>query len=245
LLQLAFLNICYNQLPNVYFRGSIPDLIKSLNHILALIKKDLLLEIRQQYTFYGIILYVASTIFVLYLAMNQPEDKVWNGLFWMIQLFICVNAVAKSFLQENQGRMLYYYTIAGARDFILSKLLFNAALMILMSIVSLLLFQLLLGNPLQHPFKFVGFVCLGGCSLSLVFTFLAAIAARAKQGAALMAIMGFPLIIPQILLLMRMSNTAFADVLQASLLQIILLLVALDVLVTVLAIILFPFLWKD
>lgn len=216
-----------------------------MNHILALIKKDLLLEIRQQYTFYGIVLYVASTIFVLYLAMGQPEEKIWNGLFWMIQLFICVNAVAKSFLQESQGRMLYFYTVAGARDFILAKLLFNAALMILMSIVSLVLFQLLLGNPLRNPVRFIGFVCLGGCSLSLVFSFLAAIAARARQGAALMAILGFPLIIPQVLLLMKMSNTAFADVIQASLVQIILMLVALDVLVIALAVILFPFLWKD
>src|SRR3954464_12147298 len=114
----------------------IERLIKSLNHILALIKKDLLLEIRQQYTFYGILLYVASTIFVLYLAMGQPEADVWNGLFWMIQLFVCVNAVAKSFLQEGRGRMLYFYSIAGARDFILSKLLFNALLMIVMSLVS-------------------------------------------------------------------------------------------------------------
>jgi heme exporter protein B len=216
-----------------------------VNHILALIKKDLLLEIRQQYTFYGIVLYVASTIFVLYLAMGQPEEKIWNGLFWMIQLFICVNAVAKSFLQESQGRMLYFYTVAGARDFILAKLLFNAALMILMSIVSLLLFQLLMGNPLRNPVRFIGFVCLGGCSLSLVFSFLAAIAARARQGAALMAILGFPLIIPQVLLLMKMSNTAFADVIQAGLVQIILMLVALDVLVIALAVILFPFLWKD
>jgi heme exporter protein B len=216
-----------------------------MNHILALIKKDLLLEIRQQYTFYGIVLYVASTIFVLYLAMGQPEEKIWNGLFLMIQLFICVNAVAKSFLQESQGRMLYFYTVAGARDFILAKLLFNAALMILMSIVSLLLFQLLMGNPLRNPVRFIGFVCLGGCSLSLVFSFLAAIAARARQGAALMAILGFPLIIPQVLLLMKMSNTAFADVIQAGLVQIILMLVALDVLVIALAVILFPFLWKD
>src|SRR5918993_2991367 len=149
-----------------------------MNKIIALIKKDLLLEIRQQYTFYGILLYVASTIFVLYLAMGQPDEKVWNGLFWMIQLFICVNAVAKSFLQESRGRMLYFYSIAGARDFVISKLLFNAALMLVMSIASLLLFQLLLGNPIRNPLKFIGIVCLGGCSLSLVFTFLAAIAAR-------------------------------------------------------------------
>ena len=216
-----------------------------MNKIITLIKKDLLLEIRQQYSFYGILLYVASTIFVLYLAMGQPDEKVWNGLFWMIQLFICVNAVAKSFLQESRGRMLYFYSIAGARDFVIAKLLFNAALMLVMSIVSLLLFQLLLGNPIQNPFLFTGMVCLGGCSLSLVFTFLAAIAARAQQNAAMMAIMGFPLIVPQVLLLMRISNTAFSDVIQGGLTQIILLLVALDILVVVLATILFPFLWKD
>lgn len=177
--------------------------------------------------------------------MGQPEEKVWNGLFWMIQLFICINAVAKSFLQESRGRMLYFYSVAGAKDFIISKLLFNAGLMIIMSMVSLLLFQVLLGNPLQNIFTFTGIVCLGGCSLSLVFTFLAAIAARAQQNAAIMAILGFPLITPQILLLMRISSIAFADVVQGGLWQMILLLSGLDVLVIALAVILFPFLWKD
>lgn len=216
-----------------------------MNKIAALFKKDLLLEIRQQYTFYGILLYVASTIFVLYLAMGQPEAFVWNGLFWMIQLFVCVNAVAKSFLQEGKGRMLYFYSIAGARDFIISKLLFNVLLMIVMSLLSLLLFQLLLGNPLEHSLKFFAVASFGGLGLSLVFTFLSAIAARAQQSAALMAILGFPLIIPQLLLLMRLSNTAFSDVLQGGYYQIVLLLAALDVLIITLAIILFPFLWKD
>lgn len=213
--------------------------------ILALFKKELLLEIRQQYTFYGILLYVASTIFVLYLAMGQPEPAVWNGLFWMIQLFISVNAVAKSFLQEGRGRLLYYYSIAGAKDFILSKLIFNAVLMIIMSLISLVLFQLLLGNPLHNALRFVLISSFGGMSLSLVFTFLAAIAARAGQNAALMAILGFPLIIPQLLLLIRLSNIAFASVYQSGLYSIIMLLAAFDVMIIVLAVILFPFLWKD
>jgi heme exporter protein B len=117
--------------------------------------------------------------------------------------------------------------------------------MILMSLISLLLFQLLMGNPLQHPFRFAGIVCLGGSSLSIVFTFLAAIAARAQQNAALMAIMGFPLIIPQLMLLMKISSTSFADIIQAGEIRLMLLLGGLDILVLVLAIILFPFLWKD
>jgi heme exporter protein B len=217
----------------------------SSKHILTLIKKDLLLEIRQQYTFYGVLLYVASTIFVVYLTMGQPEETVWNALFWVIQLFVCVNAVAKSFLQDSKGRMLYYYSIAGARDFILSKLVFNAVLMMVMSLLSLFIFTLLLGNPLYNLLQFIGIIFLGGIGLSLIFTFLAAIAAKAQQQAALMAIMGFPIVIPQLLLLGKTAKAAFSPVLQAGLWQMVLLLIGLDILVVLLAIILFPFLWKD
>jgi heme exporter protein B len=136
--------------------------------------------------------------------------------------------------------MLYFYTIAGAKDFIISKLIFNLLLMLCMSIISLLLFLLLLGNSLQNVFMFVGITSLGGISLSLVFTFLAAIAAKAQQ-AALMAIMGFPIIIPQLLLLMKISTPAFATVVQQGWWQMVLLLVALDIMVVMLSIILFPF----
>ena len=214
--------------------------------IFALLKKDLLLELRQQHSFYGILLYVASTIFVLYLSINNPEGEVWNGLFWIIQLFVCVNAVAKSFLQESKGRMLYFYTISGAKAFIIAKLIYNIILMLIMSLLSLCLFFILLKNPLSNTLQFIGIVCLGGFSLSLVFTLLAAIAAKAQQNAALMAIMGFPLIIPQLLLLIRLSKAAFGEIFrETALLQLSLLIVGLDIMVIALSIILFPFLWKD
>ena len=213
-------------------------------HIYTLIKKDLLLEVRQQYSFYGILLYIIATIFVLYMTIREPEAKVWNGLFWIIQLFICINAVAKSFLQETRGRMLYFYSIVNPRDFILAKLVFNSVLMLLMSFLSIILFSLFLGNPVQKALPFIGLVLLGGWSLSLVFTFLSAIAARAQQNAAIMAILGFPIIIPQLMLLMQLANTVFSDKTGIAF-STLLLIVALDVLVVMLAVILFPFLWKD
>ncbi len=222
-----------------YFRA-----IVSFHHIWALFRKDVLLEIRQQYSFYGILLYIGSTIYVLFMAMDSPEPRVWNGLFWVIQLFICINAVAKSFLQESRGRMLYYYSISSPASFVLAKLLFNTLLMLLMSALSLFLFSLFLGSPIKKVGPFIGLVLLGGWSLSLVFSFLAAIAARAQQNAAIMAVLGFPIIIPQLLLLMRLSNAAFAPLLTIPATT-VLLLVALDILVILLAVILFPFLWKD
>ena len=218
--------------------------MNSIKHISTLIKKDLLLEIRQQYSFYGILLYIIATIFVLYMTIQEPEPKVWNGLFWVIQLFICINAVAKSLLQETRGRMLYFYSIVNPRDFVLAKLVFNSILMLLMSFLSIILFSLFLGNPIQKVPQFIGLVLLGGWSLSLVFTFLSAIAAKAQQNAAIMAILGFPIIIPQLMLLMSLANTVFTDKtgIAASTL---LLIVMLDILVVMLAVILFPFLWKD
>lgn len=214
------------------------------DQIIALFKKDVLLEVRQQYAFYGIILYVGATIFVMFMAVDQPGNNIWNGLFWVVQLFISVNAVAKSFLQESRNRMLYYHSITGPKNFILAKLLFNALLMLLMSSISFMLFTLFLGNPVIKFIPFAGLVLLGGFSLSLVFTFLAAIAAKAQQNAAIMAILGFPLIIPQLLMLMKISSAAFSSTAEIQLTP-VLLLVVIDVLVILLAIILFPFLWKD
>jgi heme exporter protein B len=213
----------------------------------ALLQKDILLELRQQHTFYGILLYIASTIFVLYLSLPvSPEAMIWNSLFWVIQLFVCVNTVAKSFLQESRGRMLYFYTIASPVEFIIAKLVFNVILMLLMSIVSLGLFFIFLDNPVSDSLVFTGIVLLGGCSLSLVFTLMSAIAAKAQQNAALIAILGFPVILPQLLLLMRLSKAAFAEVFrEGAVWQLVGLTAGLDLLVIVLAVILFPFLWKD
>ncbi|MFT3681728.1 MAG: heme exporter protein CcmB [Ferruginibacter sp.] len=217
-----------------------------IKSITALVKKDLLLELRQQHTFYGILLYIASTIFVLYLSVSDLEANAWNGLFWVIQLFVCVNAVAKSFLQENRGRMLYYFSIVSPVAFIVAKLIYNIIIMLLMSCVSLFLFSVFLSNPASHALQFFFIVLLGGASISLVFTLMSAIAAKAQHNAALMAILGFPVILPQLLLLMRLSKTAFNEVFkEGAVWQIAGLITGLDILIVVMATILFPYLWKD
>jgi heme exporter protein B len=217
-----------------------------LQSVITLFKKDVLLELRQQYALYGVILYVVSTVFVWYLAINQPEAEIWNALFWVMQLFVSINAVAKSFLQESKGRMLYYYAITSPAEFVLSKILYNLLLMAIMNAVTLLLFFAFMGDPTYNIWQFIGISFLGAMGLSLIFTMLAAIASKAMQQASLMAILGFPVIIPQLLLLLRLSRIAFAETFKAGVsFQVVFLLIALDLSVVVLSVILFPFLWKD
>ncbi len=216
----------------------------SINQIWSLLKKDILLEVRQQYSFYGILLYIGATIFVLFLSLNQPEAHTWNGLFWVIQLFVCMNAVAKSFLQESRGRMLYYQSVTSPVNFIAAKLIFNTLLMLVMSALSLLLFSLFLRNPAVKMSSFLLLVLFGGWSISLVFSFLAAIAAKASGNAAIMAILGFPIIIPQLIMLIKASAATLSE--KATMpWNIVLMLLIMDILVILLSIILFPFLWKD
>jgi heme exporter protein B len=177
---------------------------------------------------------------------ESPQANVWNSLFWVIQLFVCVNTVAKSFLQESKGRMLYFYSIVSPVEFIISKLLFNILLMAMMSVVSLMLFFIFLENPVTDSIRFLGIVLLGGSSISLVFTLMSAIAAKAQQNAALIAILGFPVILPILLMLMRLSKSAFSEVFrEGALLQLSGIIILMDVLVVALSVILFPFLWKE
>ena len=212
---------------------------------ISLLKKDLLMEWRQKHMLYGVLLYVGATVFVVYMMSGQPEGKVWNALFWITQLFVAVNSVAKSFLQEHHTRFRYYYTLVKPATFLMAKMVYSILLMFIMSMVSLLLFSIMLGWPLSQTGLFILITFTGSLSLSAVFTFLSAIAARAQQNSALMAILGFPLATPLLMILGKLAITALQPVYMPGWGNLAIVLLALDVLIIFLGIILFPFLWQE
>jgi heme exporter protein B len=214
--------------------------------VFTLLKKDLQIEMRAQQNLYGILVYAISTIFILYLTAGQPDAVQWNALFWITQLFIVVNAVVKSFVGEPHGRFLYYNTLVSPNAYLLGKMILNCIYMVILSTVSMLLFRFFLGDPVLDGLIFWGITLLGGFGLSLVFTMLSAIASKARQQASLIAILGFPLIIPQIILLSRASKAGFGEIFrEGAFMNLILLLIALDCLVVIMASVLFPYIWKD
>lgn len=215
------------------------------NTFWALVRKDLLQEWRQKHTLYGVLLYLGSTVFAIYMMAGQPAASQWNILFWLCQLFVIVNSVARSFLAEPPSRFRYYFTLVPPQKFLLAKMLYSVVMQALMTGMSLLLFGLLLGWPLDQPGLFCGIAMLGSFSLSVVFTFLSAVAARAGQHAALMAILGFPLITPILMMLSKLAQKALAPVFQEDWWKLAVILCSLDGLVLLLGLILFPFLWQE
>ena len=223
------------------------------NQTWNLLKKEILLEWRSKYAFNGVLLYVVSTVFVCYISFHLSPGFsgsagypiVWNILFWIIILFASVNAIAKSFIQENKGRLLYYYTIASPQAIILSKTIYNILLMSLLSILALIVYLLFFPNTIGDPLFYLLAVLLGSISFSTVFTMISAIASKAGNNGTLMAILSFPVIIPVILLLIRISKSAMDGVERGLLYGNIGILFAINVIVIATSLLLFPYLWRD
>ncbi len=213
--------------------------------IFSLIHKEALIEWRQKHSLFSVLLYVGATVFAVYMMNGQPEAKVWNALFWLVQLFVSVNAIAKSFLQESNERYRYYSSIVSAQHFIFAKLFYNLILQAFISVLSLFLFWLILGNPLIQTGLFFAVTLMCSNMLAAVFTFLSAIAAKANQNAALMAVLGFPILTPILMIISKLALSAVVPVYQEAWSSLALVLALLFALVLVLCFILFPFLWKE
>ena len=169
----------------------------------------------------------------------------WNALFWIIMLFISINAVAKSFLQERQGRQLYYYFLASPQAIIVSKMFYNFLLMVIFSGICFFFYSVILGNPVQDNLYFLWAVLLGAMGFSSSLTLISAITSKASANASLMAVLSFPVIIPMLLMLLKLSKNAI-DGLDRSVSQDeIVILVSVNLMLAAISYILFPYLWRS
>jgi len=211
--------------------------------------KEFLVEWRERYALSGILLYLLSTIFIVYfsfkLKLNHLNSTVWNALYWIIILFVGINAVAKSFMQESQHKVLYYYTIISPLHIIISRMLYNFALMLGLSLLGLLVFILVVGNPVLTYELFLLNVFLGVTALSVTFTLVSGIASKGQNKSTLMAVLGFPLIIPILLLCVKVSDSAMLGMSITGSGDELLSLLAINLISISMTLILFPYLWRN
>lgn len=219
-----------------------------LNEIAVLVKKEMQLEWRQKYAIHGLLLYLASTIFVCYLsfkAKNQAINPItWNTLFWIILLFTAVNAVGKSFTQESSQRSIFYFTLVSPESVIYSKIIYNSLILLLISFIGFVFYSWVMGNPVGNlPLYFLTLL-LGSIGFASTLSLVAGIAAQGENTPTLMAVLSFPIIIPLLLLLLKMSKSALDGIAITENWDEIAILSSLDVIVIVLSGILFPYIWR-
>jgi len=217
------------------------------SEIKALLYKDIQMELRQKYAINSIVLYVFSTVFITYLSFQGDIDsRSWNVMFWIILLFASVNAASKSFVQERPARHFYYYSLSAPQSVILSKIIYNSIMMLLVVLITFVVFQLFLGNMIEGSLLFFASLVLGSLGFASTLTMVAAIASRSDNNFALMAILSFPLMLPFLLALMKLSGIALetSDFTMEAY-RLLGMVFGLNLIVIMLSYILFPYLWKE
>jgi heme exporter protein B len=216
-----------------------------LKHIFAIFMMELKLELRQKHTLAGIILFIISTVFLIFKGFNELAPQAWNVLFWIVIMFSGVNAIAKSFAQQNSNIAIFNYTLYNPLSLILAKLLYNFVYILLLVAIAMFVFTILGGNFIKNWSLFLQALLLGAFGLSSIYTFISAVSLGENNNSTLMAVLSFPLVIPIFLILLRVTSISIGLMQDTSVGTDLIILLGIDLLLSGIILLLFSFLWKQ
>jgi len=219
--------------------------VQSLQTLYILLKKDIALEWRNKFTLGGLLLYVCSTVFVIYMAFNSVKPTTWLTLFWIVALFTISNAASRSFVNDFGKQNLFYYQLVAPLPFIFAKIIFNILIVWGVTALAVALFSVLLGYPMASTSIFLMAVLQGTAILTVIFTFISAIAQKAGNASFLLPVLSFPVIIPIVGLLIGITADAVTGELGANFWRHNQIIWAVTALTLALVWVLFPYLWKE
>ena len=219
-----------------------------LKKIFTILYKDYRIELVQSHLFFSLGLYLISSIYIIYISF-QPfgiaDMESWVSIFWIIILFGAITSISKSFFQESNKRNYYYYYLYSPDELILSKLIYNFIFLSLISLFTFGVFILLIGNVIVSTSFFLCLLVLGSFSISNCLTLVSAIGHQVKNNSIIISVLSFPIILPILLLLIKISKISSTEFSWNLVQDYIYLLILLNFILLALTKILFTFLWRN
>jgi heme exporter protein B len=222
------------------------DFILNTANIIALLKKEFLLEFRQKTSLASILLYVLSIVFISFLSFKSGiKPDVWGALFWLVLFFAAINAASKSFFTESKARSLYNYTLYHPTEFVISKIIYNIVLLWAVSLCSVLSFSWMINYPVQNSLLFILTLLLGVTALAGSLTLMSCIASKTGNSYSVMSLLSMPVCIPVMLLSLRLTRNAIDGLEWSVSYQFLGGLFIIDLIIITLSLFLFRYLWKE
>ncbi len=220
-----------------------------MKHVITLLHKEFILELRRKSVVAGLGLYLFSLIFICYLTFSLRQQAInentWSALFWLVILFSVVNSVAKSFIGERKGVFIYLYSVASPQHIIIAKMLYNSLLAFLLSVAGYVLFAVFIFNPVRDQLLFVVLLLLTSTGFSVSLSLISGIASKANNSNVLMAVLSFPVVISILLMAVRTTGNVLNGLERAASYDELLNLLAINCIAGALAYILFPYIWRS
>ncbi|HYC87364.1 MAG TPA: heme exporter protein CcmB [Chryseosolibacter sp.] len=215
----------------------------------VLILNEITLELRRKSVISGILLYLFCLIFICYLTFNLQRNTInpasWSALFWLTILFAVINSVAKSFIGEKKGLAFYLYYLASPQLIIAAKIIYNSILAFLLSLSGYGLFAVLIGDQVGDRIVFLATLVLTSIGLASVLSLISSIAAKTNHSNVLMAVLSFPVVIGILLMAVKITKNVIDGLDITASYDELLNLLAINCILTGLAYLLFPYIWRS
>ncbi len=207
------------------------------------------LEARKRSVIFSLILYLLCLVLINYLALGLQQaanaPAIWSALFWMAILSTSVNVIAKSFGSEKNDAGIYMYTLSSPAQMILAKMLYGFILCLAIGLVGFIFFATFLTDPIQDHGIFIINLILCSAGISGSLTILSAVAAKTNNSSVIMAVLSFPVLIGILLNAIRITKNAIDGLERAASFDELASLMAINLLVSALSYLLFPYIWRS
>ncbi len=177
----------------------------------AVFQKDLRLELRTRYAVNALALFVLSSLLLVAFAVGTAEvgERVASALLWVVIVFAAAVGLGRAFVaEEERGTVLLLQLHLRGSMVYAGKLLFNVLLVGAMNALAAAGFVLVLGLEVEAPGLLAATLALGALGLAGATTLLSAIIARAAAGGPLLPVLAFPLLVPLLLTVVRVTQRA-------------------------------------
>lgn len=222
--------------------------MKWLQITLAVVHKDVTLELRSKYALNTVLAFVISALLVVLFSLRADElaVPVQSGLLWIIVLFAALSSLARAFVSEAERNTFDLLRLhAPALAVYTGKLLFNYGFTLIITSISLIAFIFMLSVEVHHLGLLILVLLLGTLGLSGVSTLLGAIVSQAERKGTIFSVISLPLLVPLVLLLVRTTQAALHPESTVGLLDDMLAMVGFAGVTITASVLLFEFIWED
>ena len=219
--------------------------MQSVNRVFLLLKKDITLEFRSLYAIGSILLYVVTTVFIVYKAFGTLEARTWNSMFWVLFLFASMNATLRSFSKTSSENSFFNYSYINPSEFIISKILFNLLFLVLIASLTFVVMSVFFEHPVQDFGLFSSGAFLACVGASILCSFSSAASTQGASNATIMSVMSLPLTIPILLIAIKISLQSMNLINDSTISSDYMILGGIILVMFGVTILLFPYLWKS
>jgi heme exporter protein B len=222
-----------------------------LAEVAAVFAKDLRTEFRTRVALNALGLFALTTLAAVsytvgpYRISGPDRPYLLAALLWIVIFFAAMAGLDRSFVKEEETHTAALLRLSAEPLVVWAgKLLFNLVLLYALMVLLVPLYSAIMGLEIVRPGWFVLLLAVGGYTLAVTTTMVAAIIARAMTRGALFSVLSIPILLPLLIFLIQ-GTRAVADGSGEGLSAALRAVVSMGGVMTVVSMLLFPVVWNE